>query len=133
MAACAGIIVFGSLMGAMFIGQQFLQNVLAYSTFEAGAAIIPAASRWSSSLRGSARLVEANGARATPFGYVFVAAGFVTMFPLWDDGIRTCRWRWAMSWSASAPATGHAGIALTDRVGAGTARRDGVGHGRPPA
>ncbi|HEY2592814.1 MAG TPA: MFS transporter, partial [Chloroflexota bacterium] len=27
-AACAGIIVFGSLMGAMFIGQQFLQNVL---------------------------------------------------------------------------------------------------------
>ena len=31
-AACAGIIVFGSLMGAMFIGQQFLQNVLGYST-----------------------------------------------------------------------------------------------------
>ena len=29
---CAGIIVFGSLMGAMFIGQQFLQNVLGYST-----------------------------------------------------------------------------------------------------
>src|SRR5512133_2438656 len=27
-AATAGIIVFGSLMGAMFIGQQFLQNVL---------------------------------------------------------------------------------------------------------
>jgi hypothetical protein len=27
-----GIIVFGSLMGAMFVGQQFLQNVLAYST-----------------------------------------------------------------------------------------------------
>ena len=36
-AACAGIIVFGSLMGAMFIGQQFLQNVLGYSTVEAGA------------------------------------------------------------------------------------------------
>ncbi|MGH3480480.1 MAG: MFS transporter, partial [Nocardioidaceae bacterium] len=31
-AALAGIIVFGSLMGAMFIGQQFLQNVLGYST-----------------------------------------------------------------------------------------------------
>src|SRR5262245_716409 len=42
-AACAGIIVFGTLMGAMFIGQQFLQNVLGYSTFEAGAAILPAA------------------------------------------------------------------------------------------
>ena len=36
-AACAGIIVFGSLMGAMFVGQQFLQNVLGYSTLEAGA------------------------------------------------------------------------------------------------
>ena len=42
-AAVAGIIVFGSLMGAMFIGQQYLQNVLGYSTLEAGAAIIPAA------------------------------------------------------------------------------------------
>src|SRR4051794_18056788 len=31
-AAVAGIIVFGSLMGAMFVGQQFLQNVLGYST-----------------------------------------------------------------------------------------------------
>ena len=30
-------------MGAMFIGQQFLQNVLDYSTLEAGTAIIPAA------------------------------------------------------------------------------------------
>src|ERR1051325_315761 len=42
-AACAGIIVFGSLMGAMFIGQQFLQNVLAYDTLGAGAAILPGA------------------------------------------------------------------------------------------
>jgi hypothetical protein len=32
-AACAGIIVFGSLMGAMFIGQQFLQNVLDFGRF----------------------------------------------------------------------------------------------------
>ena len=42
-AACAGIIVFGSLMGAMFVGQQFVQNVLGYSALGAGAAIIPAA------------------------------------------------------------------------------------------
>jgi len=41
-AACAGLIVFGSLMGAMFIGQQFLQNVLDYSTLDAGLAILPA-------------------------------------------------------------------------------------------
>ena len=42
-AALAGIIVFGSLMGAMFIGQQFLQNVLGYSTLDAGASMIPTA------------------------------------------------------------------------------------------
>src|SRR6478609_9121321 len=41
-AACAGLIVFGTLMGAMFIGQQFLQNVLGYSTLDAGLAILPA-------------------------------------------------------------------------------------------
>src|SRR6186997_233473 len=35
-AACAGIIVFGSLMGSAFVSQQFLQNVLGYSTLEAG-------------------------------------------------------------------------------------------------
>ena len=35
-AALAGIIVFGSLMGAMFIGQQFLQNVLGYSSARRG-------------------------------------------------------------------------------------------------
>ncbi len=39
-----GIIVFGSLMGAMFVGQQFLQNVLGYSTRSTpGLAILPAA------------------------------------------------------------------------------------------
>ena len=42
-AACAGIIVFGSLMAAMFVGQQFLQNVLGYDTLDAGMAILPAA------------------------------------------------------------------------------------------
>src|SRR4029450_2400312 len=41
-AACAGIIVFGSRMGAAFVSQQYLQNVLGYSTFEAGAAFLPA-------------------------------------------------------------------------------------------
>ena len=33
-AAVGGIIVFGALMGAMFIGQQFMQDVLGYSTLQ---------------------------------------------------------------------------------------------------
>ena len=87
-AACAGIIVFGSLMGAMFIGQQFLQNVLGYSTLAAGAAIIPAALAMIVVAPRSARLVEVRGARFTLLtGYVFVLLGFGTMLVLWTDGI----------------------------------------------
>ena len=60
-AACAGVIVFGTLMGAMFIGQQFLQNVLGYSTFEAGLSILPAAALMVLVAPRSAKLVEARG------------------------------------------------------------------------
>jgi EmrB/QacA subfamily drug resistance transporter len=87
-AAVAGIIVFGSLMGAMFIGQQFLQNVLGYSTVEAGTAILPAAACMVVVAPRSAKLVEARGARFTLlFGYVFVLLGFLTMLFLWKENI----------------------------------------------
>src|SRR5207237_8121499 len=87
-AACAGIIVFGSLMGAMFIGQQFLQNVLGYSTLQAGASILPAVVLMVLVAPRSAKLVEARGARFTLLtGYVFVLLGFLTMLLLWNEGI----------------------------------------------
>jgi hypothetical protein len=87
-AAVAGIIVFGALMGAMFIGQQFLQNVLGYSTVNAGFAILPAAIFMILVAPRSAKLVEDRGARFTLlFGYVFVLLGFVTMLLLWNEGI----------------------------------------------
>ena len=62
-AACAGIIVFGTLMGAMFVGQQFLQNVLDYSTLDAGLAILPAAALHG---RGRAPLGQARGGARGP-------------------------------------------------------------------
>jgi predicted MFS family arabinose efflux permease len=87
-AACAGIIVFGSLMGAMFIGQQFLQNVLDYSTVDSGLAILPAAVLMVIVAPRSAKLVEARGARFTLLvGYVFCLLGFLTMLLLWKDNI----------------------------------------------
>jgi MFS transporter, DHA2 family, multidrug resistance protein len=86
-AAAAGIIVFGTLMGAMFIGQQFLQNVLGYSTFEAGLSILPAAALMVVVAPRSAKLVEAYGARVTLLiGYVFCLLGFLTMLLLWNEG-----------------------------------------------
>ncbi|HET7454705.1 MAG TPA: MFS transporter [Solirubrobacterales bacterium] len=85
-AACAGIIVFGSLMAAMFIGQQYLQNVLGYSTLDAGLAILPGAIGMVIVAPRSAHLVETRGARFTLLvGYAFCLAGFLVMLLLWDE------------------------------------------------
>jgi hypothetical protein len=87
-AAVAGIIVFGSLMASAFIGQQFLQNVLGYSTTSAGAAILPAAVLMVIVAPRSAKLVESSGARLTLLlGYLFCLLGFLTMLLLWSEGI----------------------------------------------
>jgi DHA2 family multidrug resistance protein-like MFS transporter len=87
-AAAAGVIVFGTLMGAMFVGQQFLQNVLDYSTFEAGLSILPAAALMVVVAPRSAKLVDARGARVTLLtGYFFCLLGFLTMLLLWNEGI----------------------------------------------
>jgi EmrB/QacA subfamily drug resistance transporter len=85
-AACAGLIVFGSLMAAMFVGQQFLQNVLGYSTLDAGLAILPAVVGMVLVAPRSAKLVETRGARFTLLiGYVFCLLGFLTMLLLWKE------------------------------------------------
>jgi MFS family permease len=85
-AACAGVIVFGSLTGAMFVGQQFLQNVLGYDTLQAGLAILPSAVCTVLVAPYSAQLVEKRGARVTMLtGYVFVLLGFLTMLVLWNE------------------------------------------------
>jgi len=87
-AACGGIIVFGTLMGAMFIGQQFLQNVLGYSTLDAGLAILPAAVCMVLVAPRSAKLVDARGSRVTLLtGYAFCLLGFLTMLLLWKQDI----------------------------------------------
>lgn len=107
-AAVAGIIVFGSLMGAMFIGQQFLQNVLDYSSLEAGAAILPAAFFMVLIAPRSAKLVDAKGARFTLLvGYVLCLLGFVTMLLMWKDG--AAYWQVALGYAFVGAGVGFAG------------------------
>jgi DHA2 family multidrug resistance protein-like MFS transporter len=107
-AALAGIIVFGSLMGTMYIGQQFLQNVLDYSTVDAGLAILPAAAFMVVVAPRSAKLVEVRGARFTLlFGYVFVLLGFLTMLLLWKENIPY--WKVALGYSFVGIGVGLAG------------------------
>jgi DHA2 family multidrug resistance protein-like MFS transporter len=87
-AAVGGIIVFGSLMGAMFLGQQFMQNVLGYSTVAAGAAILPAAVFMILVAPRSAKLVQARGSRFTlMLSFAAVLIAFVLMLLLWKEGI----------------------------------------------
>ncbi len=83
-----GLIAFGALVGALFIGQQFSQNVLGLSPLKAvllvtvmAVALIPA-----SMVAG--RMVSRRGSRF-PFllGLAIVAAGFLVMLVWWKPGV----------------------------------------------
>jgi MFS transporter, DHA2 family, multidrug resistance protein len=87
-AALAGIIVFGSLMGAAFINQQYLQNVLGYSTLQAGAAILPAVLFMVLVAPRSAKLVGSLGSRLTLLaGQTLILLSFAGMLLLWKEDV----------------------------------------------
>ena len=86
-AACSGIIVFGSLMGAIFIGEQYFQNVLGYSTIDAGLAILPAAVLMVLIAPRSAKLVDSHGSRLVLLaGDACIFLAFLVMLLLWKEG-----------------------------------------------
>jgi MFS family permease len=128
-AACAGVIVFGALMGAMFVGQQFLQNVLGYSTLDAGLAILPAAFCLVLVAPRSAKIVEARGARFTLlFGYVFVLLGFLVMLLLWKEGISY--WKVGLGYALVGIGVGLAGTPASHSLtGSVPVRRVGMASG----
>ncbi len=97
-AALAGIIVFGTLMGTMYVGQQFMQNVLGYDTLSAGASVIPMSLAMVAVAGLSARMVGNIGSRLTlMIGYVCFVAGFVVMLILWD--VQTSYWAVALAYT----------------------------------
>jgi DHA2 family multidrug resistance protein-like MFS transporter len=128
-AACAGIIVFGSLMGAAFVSQQYLQNVLGYSSLEAGTAFLPAVVFMVLVAPRSAKLVDARGARFTLLcGYVFLLLAFLTMLLLWKEG--SSYWEIAIAYVFIGIGVGFAGTpashSLTSSV---PVRRAGMASG----
>jgi len=83
-AAAGGIIVFGALMGAIFVGQQYLQDVLGYSALASGAAVLPTAVGLVLFAPVSARLTGTRGSRfALLAGYLCCLLSFITMLLLW--------------------------------------------------
>ncbi|MFN8039590.1 MAG: MFS transporter [Acidimicrobiales bacterium] len=128
-AAVAGIIVFGSLMGAMFVGQQFLQDVLGYSTLSAGVAVLPVAVLMVLMAPVSARMVERHGSRTTLLvGFGFCLASFTVMLVLWQTS--TPYWQVALAYACIGVGVGLAGTpasrALTGSV---PVRRVGMASG----
>jgi MFS family permease len=128
-AACAGIIVFGTLMGAMFVGQQFLQNVLDYSTLDAGFAILPAVVGMALVAPRSAKLVDTHGARFTLLvGYAFCLLGFLTMLLLWKEDISY--WKVGLGYAFIGIGVGFAGTPASHSLtGSVPVRRAGMASG----
>ncbi len=128
-AACAGIIVFGSLMGAAFVSQQFLQNVLGYSTLGAGAAFLPTIVFMVVVAPRSAKLVETRGARFTLLcGYVSLFCAFVWMLLLWDEGAPY--WRVGIAYVFIGIGVGFAGTPASHSLtGSVPVRRAGMASG----
>ena len=107
-AAVAGIIVFGTLMGTMYIGQQFLQNVLGYDPLESGVSVIPMSIAMVAVAALSAKMVVARGSRATLLlGYLFFLVGFAVMLVLWD--VSTPYWAIALAYIFVGLGVGFAG------------------------
>lgn len=79
--AIAGMIIFGTLMGSAFVGQQFLQDVYNLSTSLSGLTSLPTAIALFIAAPLSAKLLMARGSRTTMLsGYAFVLIGIVLMF-----------------------------------------------------
>ena len=128
-AACAGIIVFGSLMGAAFVSQQYLQNVLRYDSVEAGAAILPAVVLMVLVAPRSAKLVEQRGARTTLLiGYVFLFLAFGWMLVFWSEG--SSYWQIGLAYAFIGIGVGFAGTPASHSLtGSVPVRRAGMASG----
>ncbi len=82
-----GLIAFGALVGGMFIGQQYTQNVLGQDPFTAVLITLGLAFGMMPAAVIAGRLIEARGTRH-PFmlGLAVIAAGFVEMLVMWQPG-----------------------------------------------
>ncbi|XVU22975.1 MFS transporter [Actinoplanes sp. CA-054009] len=128
-AACAGVIVFGSLMGSAFVSQQYLQNVLGYSTLGAGAAFLPAVIFMVLVAPRSAQLIESRGARFTLLtGYVFLLLAFAWMLLFWEEG--SAYWQIALAYALIGIGVGFAGTPASHSLtGSVPVRRAGMASG----
>lgn len=78
--AVGGLIAVGTLGGALFVGEQFMQSVMGYNPLEAGFAVIPAVLSLFLAAQLSAKAVGRLGTRSTMLiGYGFLLLAMVSM------------------------------------------------------
>ncbi len=83
----AGLVAFGALVGAVFIGQQFTQNVLGFDPLKAATMTLAMAAAMIASAPVAARLIGRFGTRLTlAAGLSAIALGFVTIALTWRPG-----------------------------------------------
>ena len=83
-AAVAGTITFGSLMGALFLGSQFTQNVLGYDALKAALVTLPMSLALMLVSPVAGKVVASRGSRFTlAVGLIIVAVGFIVMVLTW--------------------------------------------------
>ena len=128
-AAVGGIVVFGALMGGLFIGQQYMQNVLGYSTLDAGLAILPMAALMVLVAPGSAKLVNRHGSRLTLVaGFAFLLLGFLAMLLLWKQNVPY--WKVGLAYALVGIGVGLAGTPASHSLTASVpVRRAGMASG----
>ncbi|MFI6006950.1 MFS transporter [Streptomyces sp. NPDC051366] len=128
-AACAGIVVFGSLMGSAFVSQQYLQNVLEYDSVAAGAAILPLVVMMVIVAPRSAKLIETRGARTTLLiGYVFLFLAFGWMLLFWGED--SSYWQIGLAYVLTGIGVGFAGTPASHSLtGSVPVRRAGMASG----
>jgi DHA2 family multidrug resistance protein-like MFS transporter len=102
----AGAITFGSLIGAMFIGQQFMQNVLGYSALDSALVVLPSAILTAVFSQVAGEVVEKTGSRLSfALGLFATGAAFVVMLVTWHPGA-------SLGWVIFAYALVGAGVGL---------------------
>ena len=86
-AFAAGLIAFGALVGAVFIGQQFTQNVLGFEPLKAATMTLAMAAAMIASAPIAGRLIPRIGTRLTlAAGLGAIAVGFAVIALTWNPG-----------------------------------------------
>lgn len=86
-AAVAGTVTFGALMGTLFIGQQFTQNVLGFTALQGAVYQLPVPFFMIAMAIPAARLVAKFGGRITfAVGLVLMSFAFVWILVFWRPG-----------------------------------------------